>query len=397
MIACRTLSYALSHHLFHQAAELAHRTPGYRAVTNSFFNDNALARLRWLPARVQSLLARRSHAGIPPGVMRTYPVEHLYQFAARLAGRPYSYFAAHDRMARRILRDFDPPETVIAIDTGAETLFRAWRGRSRLILDLTIATAPYRTHVFTAAENAAEHRGIRFHHPGAWEISRYQAEVAMADLILCPSAFVMDSCRYLGASESKLRLLPYGFDPGRFAPGQPVDDRHYRIVFAGTFCHRKGSHLLVEAFTRFQADRPESELHVFGDIQDPPASCPPGMHLHGRVPQAELAERMRTMHVMAFPTLFEGSAYVTYQALASGVPVITTRNCGSVVDESCGIVLNAITASDLYDALVRCHSDRPYLARLAAAAPAKAHGYTWAAYGERLSRILSENPSPPAL
>lgn len=393
MIACHTLSYALSHHLFHQAAELSRRIPGYRAVTTSFVSAPTLNRLRWMPAGVRTLLARRTHVAIPPGVVRSYPVEHLYQAAARLRGRPYSYFTAHDRMARRIVRDFAPPDTLIAIDTGAESLFRAWRGHTRLVLDLTIATAPYREKVFAAAEAAPEHQGVRFHHPGAWELSRYAAEVDLADLILCPSAFVMDSCRYLGVPDAKLRLLPYGFDPGRFAPGLPPADAGFRIVFAGTFCHRKGSHLLIEAFRRFRANRPEAELHVYGDVQDAPANPPPGLFLHGRVPQGELASHFQRMHVMAFPTLFEGSAYVTYQALASGVPVITTRNCGSVVDESCGIVLNEINATALHDALTRCHSDRAYLTRLAAAAPARAGGFTWSAYGERLSRILSE-PHP---
>lgn len=394
MISCDTLSYAFSHHLLHQASELSRRVPKYLAVTPSFFTPATVARAGRFSRRLQAAIARRTHPLVPPAAVRTYPVEHLYQACARVAGRPYSYFSAHDRMARRILRDFNPPHTLIAIDTGAEGLFRAWRGRSRLILDLTIATPHFRSKIFTEAEASPVHRGVRFHHPGEWELSRYAAEVAMADLILCPSKFVMDSCRHLGAPEGKLRLLPYGFDPGRFSPPDTVKSREtFRIVFAGTFCHRKGSHLLLDAFTRFHRDRPNAELHVFGEVLDTPDRVPPGVTLHGRVPQETLAERFREMHVMAFPTLFEGSAYVVYQALASGVPVITTHNCGSVVAPSCGIVLETITAAALHEALERCHDDRALLDSMSAAGPKVASHYTWARYGERLTRILTEDPA----
>lgn len=390
MISCHTLSYAFSHHLFQQAAELSHRLENYMAVTPSFVTAQTLARVGRLSPRLQTRLKRRSHAQVPPSCLHTYPIEHVYQLWARLRGRPYSYFSAHDRMARRIVRDFTPPDTLIAIDTGAEALFRAWRGRTRLVLDLTIATPQYREKIFSAAEASPLHRGVQFHHPGEWEIVRYASEVGMADLILCPSEFVMDSCRHLGAPDSKLRLLPYGFDPGVFSPGGPKARDAFRIVFAGTFCHRKGSHLLLQAFAQFREERPEAELHVFGEVLDAPLTPPPGVKFHGRVPQDVLAAQFQAMHVMAFPTLFEGSAYVVYQALASGLPVITTRNCGSVVDASCGLILDEISAAALCAALVRCYDDRHGLARMAMTAPDCVRQFTWSHYGERLHQILNE-------
>ncbi|HEY1109046.1 MAG TPA: glycosyltransferase family 4 protein, partial [Opitutaceae bacterium] len=318
--------------------------------------------------------------------------EHVYQAAARLLRRPYSYFAAHDRMARRIVRDFAPPKVLLAIDTGAESLFRAWQGKVRRVLDLTIAVPQYRAHIFSAAEADPRNAGVSFHHPGGWELTRYAAEVQLADLILCPSDFVMDSCRFVGVPESRLRLLPYGFDPGVFAPPDtpPAATEPLCIVFVGTFCTRKGSHLLLPAFASVRAAHPEAELHVFGDVQDAPAATPPGVVFHGRIPQPELALQLRRMHLMAFPTLFEGSAYAVYQALASGVPVITTRNCGSIVDDSCGVLLREPDAAGLRESLLRLAGDRAALHRLALAAPARVRDYTWMNYGSRLQEILCD-------
>lgn len=390
MISCSLLSYGISHHLFHQAAELSTRFRGYRMVTPSFVSSHTLARLsRWSP-RLARTLARRSHRGVPRSVVRTYPQEHFYQFAARAIRKPYSYFSAHDRMARRITRDFTPPSVVIAIDTGAESLFRAWHGKAKCVLDLTIAVPQFRAKIFQEAAATPEHAGIGFHLPGEWELTRYAAEVSLADLVLCPSEFVMQSCRFLGAPAEKLRLLAYGFDPGRFTPSPTPrpPNRPLRIVFAGTFCHRKGSHVLLKAFARLLETHAAAELHVFGDVQDAPPTIPAQVVFHGRVPQEVLAAQFPQMDVMAFPTLFEGSAYVVYQALASGVPVITTPNCGSIVDASCGIVLPEITSEALHVALLACARDRAALARLAAAAPARVGQYTWHHYGERLGRIL---------
>jgi len=392
MIACPILSYGFSHHLFHQAAGLASRVPGYRFATSSYVSPRIVNALRApFPALARSL-ARRSHPNLSAALARTYPQEHLYQFAARLTRRPYSYFAAHDRMARRIAHDFEAPGILIAIDTGAESLFRAWHGRSRLVLDLSIATPHYRAHLFTAAERSADHVGVRFHHPGEWELTRYAAELALADLVLCPSEFVRDSCRFLGVPEEKLKLVPYGFDPGRFAPPavpRPVSSP-LRLGFAGTVCYRKGSHLLLAAFARLHRDHPDAELHLYGDVQDAPANTPgSGVIFHGRVPQEDLATAFRTLDLLAFPTLFEGSAYVVYQALASGLPVITTDRAGSILDPTCGVLLPAITAEALYSTLAALADNRTHLASLAAAAPSFVARHTWADYSMRLHTTLA--------
>lgn len=385
------LSYAYSHHLFHEAFELQDKLPGYKAVTPSFFSTGAIKLANTFSGKAGTFLAKRSHLGLRSDVVHTYPVEHLYHIWAKIRRKDYSYFAAHDRMAKRITRDFSPPKTLIAIDTGAEALFEVWKEQTRCIYNLVIATAPYRAKVYADAEQDEENAGIEFHYPCDWELTRYTAEVSMADTILCPSEFVMDSCEFLGVPRSKLRLLPYGFDPGCFTPGGERKEGPFRIVFAGTFCFRKGSHLLMQAFERFHQKYPNTELHVFGKVVDPPKTSCDGVTFHGRISQNVFADRLREMEVMVFPTLFEGSAYVVYQSLASGVPVVTTRNCGSIVDESCGMIIPKISSSELFTAMEKCIQDRGWLADLSEAGVAKVGQYTWSHFGNRLINILNEN------
>ncbi|MDE2507854.1 MAG: glycosyltransferase family 4 protein, partial [Planctomycetota bacterium] len=51
----------------------------------------------------------------------------------------------------------------------------------------------------------------------------------------------------------------------------------------------------------------------------------------GRVGSREMPALMAKADVFVFPSLFEGSAVVTYEALASGLPCVVTPNAGSVV------------------------------------------------------------------
>jgi glycosyltransferase involved in cell wall biosynthesis len=384
------LSYGHNQLVLPQAAELARRFANYQAVVPVYLKPATARRLsRWFPS-LTGPLARRTHPAIDPSRVCSYPRELLYQFAARLARRPFSYFASHDRMAARITRDFAPPRMVVAVDTGAEALFRAWSGKTLQVLDLTIATPQYREKIYRAAEADPENLGIKFHYPGEWELRRAAAELTLADAILCPSQFVVDSCLDGGVPPAKLHLLPYGFDLSdmpKVAPA-PFSGTGLQMVFAGTFCHRKGSHLLLQAFARYRTRDPQAVLHVFGRIIDEPATWPEGVIRHGHVPLSTLTGHLQRMHLMVFPTFFEGSSLVVYQALALGLPVITTNNCGSVVDESCGQILSEVSARAVESALETVRLEPARLTAWRQGAAVRANGFTWTAYGDHLAAIL---------
>src|SRR6185503_19097558 len=86
------------------------------------------------------------------------------------------------------------------------------------------------------------------------------------------------------------------------------------------------------------AHRPPSTAHRFefrvaGNVTPRVAQqsiCRPLKFL-GRVPRAGMVSEFARADVLVLPSLAEGSAEVTYEALACGVPVITTPEAGSVV------------------------------------------------------------------
>ena len=94
------------------------------------------------------------------------------------------------------------------------------------------------------------------------------------------------------------------------------------------------------------------------------------------------------MHLLAFPTFFEGSSYAVYQALASGLPVITTQNCGSIVSDSCGIIVQNISPDEFYVAIEKLYLDRTLLQLMSEQAARVARQYTWQSYGAKLVDII---------
>jgi glycosyltransferase involved in cell wall biosynthesis len=96
--------------------------------------------------------------------------------------------------------------------------------------------------------------------------------------------------------------------------------------------------------------------------------------------------------VFAFPSLAEGSACVTYEAMAAGLPSVVTAESGSVVrDAQDGFVIPAADPDALADRLRHLHA-RPDL-RAAMGASARAaieQRWTWRHYGERVVAVWRE-------
>jgi glycosyltransferase involved in cell wall biosynthesis len=97
----------------------------------------------------------------------------------------------------------------------------------------------------------------------------------------------------------------------------------------------------------------------------------------------------RRADVFVLPTLCEGMAMVHLEAMACGVPVITTPNCGSVVRDGVdGFIVPIRAPPAIADKVELLLTDRELRARMGRGARARAREFTWARYGERLIGAL---------
>jgi glycosyltransferase involved in cell wall biosynthesis len=90
------------------------------------------------------------------------------------------------------------------------------------------------------------------------------------------------------------------------------------------------------------------------------------------------------------PSICEGSVLVSYEALACGLPVITTPNAGSVVrDGRDGFVVPIRDSDAIGDCLNRLLVNRELLTAMSVSALERSREFTLERYGERLIELLT--------
>ena len=175
-------------------------------------------------------------------------------------------------------------------------------------------------------------------------------------------------------------------------PGTEATTR--ALALRGTAELRKGIHYLAMAAEKLISRGLNYEF-VWQEtlpISSTPARC---RHLNflGRVPRDRIHQEFQQADMFVLPSLAEGSAEVTYEALACGVPVITTKAAGSVVRDGVeGRIVPERDSEILAEAIQELVEDRQKRDRMAHAARDRAREYTWERYGERLVAALKGLP-----
>ncbi len=160
--------------------------------------------------------------------------------------------------------------------------------------------------------------------------------LALADVLIAGSEFVVDSHRELGwlPAEAKVRVVPYGVDDlerptcaRARQPGAPL-----RLGFMGSLLPHKGLHVAAQAVA--DLDPAQVVLEVWGDPSAHPAYVAEALAtagsavlcLHGPFPAARKAEILSALDVLLVPsTGLESFGLAAHEALALGVPVIASR------------------------------------------------------------------------
>jgi glycosyltransferase involved in cell wall biosynthesis len=113
------------------------------------------------------------------------------------------------------------------------------------------------------------------------------------------------------------------------------------------------------------------------------------VELTGSVPRSEVHAHFAWADVFLLPSICEGSATVTYEALAHGLPVICTKNTGSVVRDGIdGFIVPEADAPAIVERLELLLSDRGRIEQMSTHARSSSRDFTVKAYGKRLLKAL---------
>ncbi|ODU00622.1 MAG: glycosyltransferase [Planctomycetes bacterium SCN 63-9] len=226
----------------------------------------------------------------------------------------------------------------------------------------------------------------------SWLHDRRLKDIALADRILVPSEHIRDVLIQHGTEPEKVSVIPYAADTRRFRPRhQDRRSEGCTFLFTGGITQRKGIKYLLEAWR--QVRRPGWKLQLLGGLPKqlgPLEAYLEDVELLGRVPHSEVPDRMANADVFVFPSLFEGSAVVTYEALASGLPCVATPGAGSVVRDGVeGFLVPPRDVAALAERMKRLGLDAELRARMGHAARARAEEYDWPHYHRAICSVVT--------
>jgi starch synthase len=161
---------------------------------------------------------------------------------------------------------------------------------------------------------------------------RKDAELDLAEVVVCASSFVKSSLTKRRWPASRLRVLPYGVTAPAIRPSIARRPGPLRLLYAGAIGPHKGIHHLFQALS----DLPERafDLTLAGDWI-------PGFRrwierrfrvpfrYGGRLPASGLSAEYHSADVLLFPVLRDGFGLVLVEAMAHGVPVIASTSCAA--------------------------------------------------------------------
>jgi len=192
---------------------------------------------------------------------------------------------------------------------------------------------------------------------------RIEAEWEASDVILVNSEWSLEALVQQGVPREKMIVVPLAIDlPHQTL--QPVNpEGNLKVLWLGGVLLRKGIQYLVEAARRLQHLNIEFLLAgPLGVSKHAVQSFPPSMKLLGRITRDQLGQIYRQAHVFVLPTISDGFAVTQLEAMAHGLPVVTTPNCGRVVTDGVeGFLVPARDGQALADALAKLNDDRGLL------------------------------------
>ncbi len=333
--------------------------------------DSRISTLRWHPVRLLSGLGSEYYYGAK---------KHALDRAAarRLAKSPCKIFHGWSGECVRSLR--------VAKERGIRALIEipTWHRHKG-------KTKP--TRLTKSEREAATLRGW----PGMKNkllVSRQQMleEYDLADRILVLSEKAEETFLAAGVPKEKLFRHHRGVNVERFTPA-PAPPEKFRAVFVGALIERKGVHHLLRVWKKLAL--PGAELVLVGtvhpEIEPVLKECAdPSIVVRGFVDDVAAEYRAAAVHI--FPSECEGSAKCTYEAAACGLPQITTREAGDVVQhEVNGLIIPPNDPEALATAIQRLHGDRALCGQLGSAGRERvcAH-FTWGHFRKRLLEAYRE-------
>jgi hypothetical protein len=221
---------------------------------------------------------------------------------------------------------------------------------------------------------------------------RLSAEWKRASMIVVNSEWSRAGLIDQGVPPEKLRILPLAYDAPVLPSGVETRSRVRTVLWLGQVVLRKGIQYLIAAARFLPAERLRFVIAgPLGISADAVKSAPSCMSFIGPITRDRASELYQSADLFVFPTLSDGFGVTQLEAMAHGLPVIATRNCGEVVEDGVnGLVVPARDPEALAKAIEDIAFDDRRLASMSKAALETSRRFSVQMLSERLRVILDE-------
>ncbi len=155
------------------------------------------------------------------------------------------------------------------------------------------------------------------------------------DLVLAIGSWAVPGYRSLVRAGVPVHVFPYTTTARR--PVRTLLEGEPTVGYVGSLIHRKGVDVIIRALARMpMSSRPCFEVAGSGPLAGPLAALAEalGVRVHwlGERSQPEIDQRRLTWWCQVVPSRYDGWGVVVAEALASGVPVLASRQTGAARD-----------------------------------------------------------------
>lgn len=288
--------------------------------------------LRQVLCQLHSGLQLRHVQGAFPAYVR-FPIRLFEKVSGIAIPRPvidtiFDFFAALKLM----------PQKVVFLHGGhaLPLTFRRARNKGSVVVDITVTAHPNANRRLEEEEHAL--LGLGELKGAFYEMSVRGAHCNEFDYVVAISDFVRITYIEEGFPSERIFTALPDIDIQRFTP-QGRSDPTFRVLYMAFTTPLKGLQYLLDAWDSLEL--PNAELVLVGGYGSMPSSLKD--EYDSRIRESKNTrwvggsiapeEYYRQASVLVFPSLTEGFGRVTLEAMACGIPVITTENARGIVED----------------------------------------------------------------